>query len=65
VTLNGRQARVVRVLDIWLVEDEWWRVPLARRYLRLLLSDGRPLTVFEDRINGGWYLQQYRLRVST
>jgi hypothetical protein len=64
VTLNGRRSVVAEILDVWLVEDEWWRLPLARCYFRLLLADDRSVTVFEDRIDGGWYLQQYRSRIS-
>lgn len=63
VWLGGRELSVARILDLWLVEDDWWRLPLARRYVWLLLTGGRMLTLFEDRINGGWYLQRYRLPV--
>jgi hypothetical protein len=63
VGVQGHRLAVAEVLDVWLVEDDWWRAPVARRYVRLLLADGRPLTVFEDKIDGGWYLQQYRLRL--
>lgn len=55
---------VARTVDEWLVEDEWWRHPLQRRYLRLVLADGRPLTLFQDRLTGAWYRQHYTLRAA-
>jgi hypothetical protein len=57
--LSGRRIAVAGVLDEWLVEDEWWRAPIARHYRRLLLGDARLLTVFEDRITRDWYVQRY------
>jgi hypothetical protein len=63
VLLHGGRIEVVEILDRWLVEDDWWRTPLARRYLQLLLSDGRVITLFEDLIAGGWYQQQYGGRI--
>ncbi len=63
VTLRDGPVAVAEVVDEWLVEDEWWRRPLARRYLRLLLADGRLLTLFEDLVHGGWYLQPYHAPV--
>jgi hypothetical protein len=59
VAVWGRRRRVVTVVDEWLVEDGWWRTPVARRYLQLVLDDGRLLTVFEDRLAGAWYAQPY------
>jgi hypothetical protein len=63
LTLGGRRVEVESVLDTWLVEDEWWRTRLERRYVRLVLADGRLLTLFEDRAAGSWYVQGYRLPV--
>lgn len=65
VTLQGRRIPVAEVVDEWLVEDEWWRTPVARRYLQLVLADGRLLTVFEDRITRDWYAQRYPSQTAT
>ena len=62
VGLRTGQAHVAAILDVWLVEDDWWRAPVARRYVRLALDDGRLLTLFEDLTDGSWYLQRYLLR---
>jgi hypothetical protein len=63
VQLSGGRIAVVGVIDAWLVEDEWWRQPISRYYRHLLLADDRLLTVFEDRITGAWYRQNYSLPV--
>lgn len=59
VVLAEGPVAVRAVVEEWLVEDEWWRTPLARRYLRLELVDGRLLTLFVDLVHGGWYRQPY------
>ena len=46
------------VLEVWRIDDEWWRRPIHRRYLSLLLEGGRPVTVFQDLMDGSWYLQE-------
>ncbi len=54
---------VARVEEIWRIAEEWWRSePLARTYYRLLLADGRIVTLFhdDDAASGdGWYEQGY------
>jgi hypothetical protein len=46
------------VLEEWRIDDEWWRVPMSRRYLCLLLRGGRRITVFQDLQEGFWYMQE-------
>jgi hypothetical protein len=61
---DGLPARVGRtlvdsVLEDWLVEDRWWSErPLRRRYLELVLDDGRCIVVFRDLVRGNWFLQR-------
>ena len=54
---------VARVEEVWRVAEEWWREePVARTYYRLVLDDGRPLTLFHDdegAVGGGWFSQHY------
>jgi hypothetical protein len=59
VRLDGRWVPVAELVDRWRVEDEWWRAPVRRRYLHLLLANGRLLTLFQDLEEGGWYRQPY------
>jgi hypothetical protein len=47
VRLAGGWFTVSRVANQWLVETDWWRTPVRRRYVRLLLESrggGRPAT---------------------
>jgi hypothetical protein len=56
----NRQVRLVeRVQDTWIIEDEWWRQPIARQYFALLLDDGTRRTIYHDRVTDAWYLQDY------
>jgi hypothetical protein len=53
------RARVESVLEDWLVEDRWWTErPVRRRYLELVLDDGRCTLVFRDLVNGRWFAQR-------
>ena len=50
-------ATVDAIGETWRLDDEWWRVPIARRYLELHLAGGGRMIVFEDLVNGGWFVQ--------
>lgn len=53
------QARVDSVLEDWLVEDRWWTErPLRRRYLELVLENGRCVLVFRELASGRWFSQR-------
>lgn len=50
---------VEAVLEEWVVEDRWWTGrPLRRRYLELVLENGRNVVVFRDLVGGGWFEQR-------
>ena len=52
-------ALVDSVLEDWLVEDRWWTDrPVRRRYLELVLENGRCVLVFRDLASGRWYSQR-------
>jgi hypothetical protein len=55
--LKDGVRRVQHIMEIWQVDDEWWRDPISRRYARLVLEDGRIITVFRDLLTRRWYLQ--------
>ena len=56
---NGRYV-VEAVLETWRIDDEWWRKrPVSRLYYRLLLEDGRTVTVFQDEVSKRWAEQAY------
>ncbi len=49
-------VRVEAVVEDWVVEDRWWTGrPLRRRYLELVLADGRDVVVFRDVVVGRWF----------
>lgn len=57
-TSSGPNYRAVEeILEIWRVDDEWWRRPLTRRYLDVVLAGGSHVILFEDLNVGGWFLQ--------
>ena len=60
VTVGKRRARAKRVMAVrerWRIDDEWWRHPLSREYLTMVLEDGRFLTLYLDLVQGGWWAQ--------
>lgn len=59
VGAGASRQRVTRIVDVWRIDDEWWRTPLSRRYFLVALDDGVVRTLFHDLIGGGWYEQSY------
>jgi len=56
----GRWLKVDCVEEVWRIDDEWWReVPVSRLYFRLLVSNGRKITVFHDLVANRWCWQEY------
>ncbi len=54
---KGRRIRVQAIQECWRIDDEWWRSPVSRRYVRLLLDGGAMVTVYHDLEEGRWYTQ--------
>jgi hypothetical protein len=48
---------VIEILDRWRIDDEWWRQEISRLYYHVALEGGRLVTLFNDLIGGGWFLQ--------
>jgi len=59
VVLSGRRLAVEQVLDVWRIDDEWWRDEVSRLYYRLALADGRPAIIYRDLRRELWYSQSY------
>jgi hypothetical protein len=55
---GGWGRRVEEVLEIWRVDDEWWRRPITRRYVEVLLEGGGHVVLFEDLVTREWFLQK-------
>ena len=59
VRLPGKTARRVEaVRERWQIDDEWWRSPISREYLAVVLDDGRVLTLYRDLADDRWYAQK-------
>ena len=56
---RNRHHEVECVHDSWYVDDEWWRVPISRHYVQVILRDGAVRTLFHDRIIDRWFEQTY------
>jgi hypothetical protein len=58
-TMEGdeKRWRVETVGEVWRVDDEWWRQPISRRYVEVMLEGGKHTVVFEDLTNGRWFIQ--------
>lgn len=46
------------VLETWRIDDEWWRRPITRRYVEVVLDSGAHVILFEDLTTGTWFAQQ-------
>jgi len=55
----GGKGRVVEeIVEEWVVEDEWWRAPIHRRYVEVALEGGAHVVLFEDLTTGDWFIQK-------
>lgn len=54
-----QEQAIDRIQDAWWVDDEWWREPISRRYLQVMLRDGALRTIFYDRMTNCWFTQAY------
>ncbi len=57
ITEETATHEVIRILEVWRVDDEWWRKPVGRRYVEVILDNGSRQIVFEDIRSGEWYVQ--------
>lgn len=54
-----QRIRVEGVLDVWRIDDEWWRDEISRRYFQVALENGSVRTIYQDLVSGAWYEQRY------
>ncbi len=59
VRLKKRPVLVKDVVNMWRIDEEWWRKPISRLYYSLELENGARITVFNDLAAGGWYRQNW------
>lgn len=53
----GSGKRVESFGENWRMDDEWWRQPIVRRYVEVVLEGGGRVVLFEDLITGEWFVQ--------
>src|SRR5439155_872043 len=49
--------RVETVGETWRVDDEWWRQPIVRRYVEVVLEGGGRVILFQDQLSGEWFAE--------
>jgi len=50
-------AVVDAVLEMWRIDDEWWRKLISRRYFAVMLEGGSRVVLFEDLVTHEWFMQ--------
>ena len=61
VVIDAAESRpkvVETVVDVWKIEDEWWRNQISRRCTEVVLEGGKHVVLYEDQITGKWFLQR-------
>jgi len=50
-------AAVDSILEMWRIDDEWWRQLISRRYFAVMLEGGSRVVLFEDLVTHEWFMQ--------
>jgi len=50
-------AVVETVLEMWRIDDEWWRQLISRRYFAVILEGGARVVLFENLVTHEWFMQ--------
>src|SRR2546430_9000068 len=51
----GNEKRIESIGEIWRIDDEWWRIPIVRRYVEEILEGGGRVGLFEGLMTGAWF----------
>ena len=49
---------VESIIEIWHVDDEWWREPISRRCVEVILEGGKHVVLYEDLTTNDWFMQR-------
>ena len=55
--LGPARREVETVGEIWRVDDEWWRAPISRRYVEVILKGGKHTVLYHDLAADEWFEQ--------
>ena len=50
-------AVVETILEMWRIDDEWWRQLISRRYFAVIFEGGAHVVLFEDLVTSEWFIQ--------
>jgi hypothetical protein len=55
---QGMAYEVAKVCNRWRIHTRWWEPDRAvwREYVKLLTGDGTLCLLYQDQIDGGWFL---------
>jgi len=56
--VTTEKTAVEAVIEVWRIDDEWWRQPISRHYVEVVLQGGRHLVLYEDLITSDWFMQK-------
>ena len=51
------RREVESVGEIWRVDDEWWRQPINRRYIEVVMKGGKHIVLYQDLNSNEWFEQ--------
>lgn len=55
----GPLSGSLQPLGGWVIEQDWWDAPVARRYWKVLLDDRLLVELYrEDQAGGRWFLER-------
>lgn len=57
VVFKRRRLLVTGIINMWRIDEEWWRKAISRMYYQLELQNHVRLTVFRDLHTDVWYRQ--------
>jgi hypothetical protein len=57
--IKRRRVPVKEILNVWRIDEEWWRKAISRLYFLLEVESGARVTVFHDLESGEWYRQNW------
>ena len=50
--------RIEEVIETWRIDDEWWRTPVSRWYVDVVLEGGGHVVLFKDLTTSQWFMQK-------
>jgi hypothetical protein len=54
---DGKRT-IDEIIEAWRIDDEWWREPIIRQYVEVVLEGGGHVVLFEDLNAKQWYIQR-------